>query len=337
MFNLKYAEFYITNVCNLNCINCNRLNNFAFSGHERWEDFQPLYKEWSEKITFDMLGILGGEPLLNPTFLDWVNGVLELWPTTKLNIITNGTQLSRWPELYQILKNNKDRVRLKITIHGKTLKNKTIDTIENFLVGPITKTYNDDIFPNHAWKDMWEIIRGDDWPDCPTANDFYLLPKDIQQECEENHDLGPQLWVDSNGVGVEVTLVNFFVTGPMIINNQELSLHNSDPDKAVETCMSKFCHHFSRGKLYKCGLMGILPDFIDQFYVDINNADRQLLNSYQAATPKWSDHEFEEFLTGLKNGTAIPQCKFCPAEYVSTRFDADTKKVKFQKRINNKI
>jgi len=295
-----------------------------------------MYEAWSKKIKFNRIGILGGEPLLNPTLLEWVNGLLELWPKTRLNILTNGTQLTRWPALYQTLLNNKDYTRLKISIHGKTLKDSTIDIVEKFLVGPITKTYDVEIFPDRQWQKMWDTIRGSDWPDCPSAKDFELMPEHIKRECNELHDLGPQLWVDANGVCAEVTLVNYFVNSSMIVhNNQELSLHNSDPIKAVKNCMSKFCHHFSRGKLYKCGLVGILPDFNEQFYLSITKEDQMLINSYQAAESTWSDQDFKTFLTDLKNGNPIPQCKFCPEEYISTKFDATTKKIKFKKKIKN--
>ncbi len=334
MFKHQGAEFHITNVCNLNCTNCDRFNNFAFSGHQRWQDFQHIYKEWSKKITLDRIGIIGGEPLLNPTLLDWVNGLLELWPNTRLNILTNGTQLSRWPKLYQILLDNKDYARLKVSIHGKTLKYSIIDNIEKFLVAPIIKTYDSEIFADEHWQKMWEVIRGPDWPDCLSAKDFYLIPENIRKECEEYHDLGPQVWIDANGVCTEVTMNNYFSKSAILVNdNQELSLHNSNPNKAVRHCISKFCTNFSRGKLYKCPIMVALPEFDKQFYINVSDEDRQLINSYQAAEYWWTDSDLETFLTGLKNGDPIPQCKFCPEENVVAQFDAGTKKIKLEKRI----
>jgi hypothetical protein len=41
-YHLSYAEFYITHVCNLNCPDCNRFNNYAFKGHQRWDDVKKL-------------------------------------------------------------------------------------------------------------------------------------------------------------------------------------------------------------------------------------------------------------------------------------------------------
>lgn len=334
MHNLPRVEFYITNVCNLNCTNCNRFNNYAFSGHQLWSTYKDQYREWSKRLEFKSIGILGGEPLLNPEFLDWINGLSELWPTTKLNILSNGTQLDRWPELYNLILESNNQIQLKFSIHGKSLKQSTISKIENFLHGDIVKKYDRMSFPDSEWQNMWEIIRGPDWPDCPSADDYYLLPLAIQQECETHHDLGPQIWTDANGVSVQVTLVNYFVNSTIIpdIESQSFNLYNSDPDKAVNNCMSKYCHHFVRGKLYKCNIVSILPEFDDQYYVNMSDEDRELLLMYRPAEHDWSDESLANFLTDLKTGKSIQQCKFCPETYASTRFDAGTKKIKFLKK-----
>jgi organic radical activating enzyme len=71
-------EFYITNVCNLNCVNCNRFNNHDFSGYQKWSDYKEIYAQWSRHIRLQRVTILGGEPLLNPTILDWIDGINEL-------------------------------------------------------------------------------------------------------------------------------------------------------------------------------------------------------------------------------------------------------------------
>jgi hypothetical protein len=284
----------------------------------------------------DYIGILGGEPMLNPEFMQWTSGLLALWPHTPLNILTNGTQLHRWPELYQIMLDNRDRMRLKITIHGLTIKHDTIQKIENFLQGPIYKRFDRNVFPDEAWQKTWSIIRGPDWPDCDNVDDYYALPEHIRDECEGQHDLGPQLWTDINGVTVQVTLVNYFVKSTLRPGQdlKTFTLHDSDPRRAVDNCMSKFCHHFSRGRLHKCGVVGILPDFDQQFYLDISENDRELINSYRPAETSWPDQQLKNFIIGLRLGDPIPQCKFCPESYESIKFDAGVKKIKFAKKAN---
>jgi hypothetical protein len=164
------------------------------------------------------------------------------------------------------------------------------------------------------------------------------MPEDIKLECERDHNLGPHFLIDANGVRAQVTVVDYFANSTISIDsNQRLSLFNSDPDKAVANCMSRHCHHFNQGKLYKCPIIGILPDFNQQFYLDITHSDQQLINSYQAAESTWSDQELEVFLTGLKKGKSIPQCKFCPETYVWSRFDSTTKKIKLEKKKKSNI
>ena len=57
---------YITHHCTLNCIHCNTFNNFNFKGSVDWLAERDNYKNWSEKVTSDNIGVLGGEPLLHP-------------------------------------------------------------------------------------------------------------------------------------------------------------------------------------------------------------------------------------------------------------------------------
>jgi hypothetical protein len=49
------AEFYITNVSNLTCSRCNRFNDHAFKGWQKWSDYEQAYKNWSEKIQINQI------------------------------------------------------------------------------------------------------------------------------------------------------------------------------------------------------------------------------------------------------------------------------------------
>ena len=93
-------EFYITNVCNLTCNGCNRFNNYAFTGFQRWKDYQEDYEKWGERIDLPRLSILGGEPTLNPTFMDWFRGLRKIWPDSRIEIVTNGTRLDKIKGLF---------------------------------------------------------------------------------------------------------------------------------------------------------------------------------------------------------------------------------------------
>ena len=91
---LAKIEFYITNVCNLTCRNCNRFNNHDFKGWQRWADYEPIYRSWAQHIDIDHIVILGGEPLLNPTIIHWIYGLNDIWHKN-VQILSNGTHLNR--------------------------------------------------------------------------------------------------------------------------------------------------------------------------------------------------------------------------------------------------
>lgn len=336
MRKLRYVEFYITNVCNLNCNNCNRFNNFAFSGHELWSTHKEVYRSWSQTLDFDRISILGGEPLTNPEFIDWVRGVAKLWPNSELSVVTNGTQLDRWPDLYRILVENKERMYLEVTLHGNTLKEYILNKVDNFLIGPIQKIFSTVDFPTNEWQTTWDCIKDPSWPDCPTVEDLYNLSEAIQRECFEMHDIGHYRLVDKNGVTFKVSNQAKFVQSAIRLEGNKIVLHHSDPQKAVNACISKYCHHFSQGKLYKCGVTGVLPSFLEQFPVDLTNRDRSIIYSYKPAEVYWSQQDLDMFLKNLKTGAAIDYCQFCTESKDTFAFESSQQKPKVIKIKNLK-
>ena len=98
-------EFYITNVCNLTCNHCNRFNNHNFKGWQKWADYEEIYRSWSQYIDIDHIVILGGEPLLNPTIIDWMYGLNDIWHQN-VQILSNGTHINHVRGLKQALKKN---------------------------------------------------------------------------------------------------------------------------------------------------------------------------------------------------------------------------------------
>ena len=140
---IPYAEFYIINVCNLACAGCNRFNDYNFTGYQRWSDYAEVYQQWAEQVDIGSIGILGGEPLLNPTFLAWVQGINQLWPGKKIRIISNGFRLDRHADLYPILEQHRN-IELWVGIHNKQHKSEIIQKVRDFGQAPHTVTFNAD-------------------------------------------------------------------------------------------------------------------------------------------------------------------------------------------------
>ena len=192
MIQLDFADVYITNVCNLNCTDCNRFNNFAFKGHQRWEDYKDDYEKWSSIVNIDHIVILGGEPMLNPDFLLWVDGITALWPSAKVEILTNGSVIDSWPDLYSRLSNPK--LSLRMSAHSAEVSTQSNKCIHNFLKGGLTKTlvYSTevsakltDIVDDELWALKYKQIKLDEWPDCDVRSDFASLDDAIKKECKD--------------------------------------------------------------------------------------------------------------------------------------------------------
>ena len=132
---LPYAEFYITNVCNLSCQGCNRFNDKKFKGWQSWHEYADVYAQWSQQLELDHMAIIGGEPFLNPTFYEWAKGLANLWPNSKIKIATNGTQFDKNHKFYNILREY-PKIELNVSLHNKVVKKSIIQSVENFLQAP---------------------------------------------------------------------------------------------------------------------------------------------------------------------------------------------------------
>lgn len=287
-------EFYITNVCNLTCSNCNRFNNYDFSGWQRWSDYKDKYELWSKHVRLQRVTILGGEPLLNPSLLDWVDGINHLWGKT-VQVLTNGTRLNHFPNLYERMIKFTDprypwvRNWLGVSLHNENDRERCFEEIKKFLQGKITY---------YGAKDGVAYTNG-----------------------------GNHAFVDSNGMKVCVWEYDEFYNAAVQRNHQgRFVLYNSDPKQAHQGCgFAQFkCYHFVRGGLYKCGPVALFPEFDQQQQLDITDDDRKLLNSYQALWPDQFDQHGQEFLDHIDE--VIPQCKFCPTNLGHQKIHAVSKK-----------
>lgn len=331
---LDYAEFYITNSCNFNCNGCNRFNNYKFTGMQKWKDYSDIYQQWSTILDLKRWSILGGEPMLNPDYLEWLNGVSTLWPTACGELLTNGYYLkSNNRDLYDIIKHSQGRINLNIGLHNINRREQVLDTVKSWLRGNITISIDSlESLPNLSanWKKSYAAIRDPSWPDCDSVQDWDNLTDAIKHECEQIFQLSPQLLantrlgqqlVDSNGVKVNIQMENYFHQGALIRNTtQSFQLHNSDPMTAHDQCHSKTCHHFDKGKLYKCGQTALFSEIDQQFVLNISSQDRELIYSYHPGSVDQSWQELANFINNIKQ--PIPQCKFCPEQYQVTEFSA---------------
>ena len=283
-------EFYITNVCNLTCKDCNRYNNYNFKGWQDWNDYKDIYTEWAKRIDIKHIVLLGGEPLLNPSICDWVSGIKNLWQNVQ--IVTNGTHLNLVPGLYDAINNTGSW--LQVSVHNVNDLEQHFQNIRTFLKEPIR--FSDD-------KNLVDHHRG--------------------QSTTFGSDYG---FLDRNGVQVGVSVQDSFYNISIYSNNNgKLTLHNNDPDHAHRDCgfVKYKNYHFIRGKLYKCGPVALLPEFDQQYPLDISDEDRVLLNSYRPLSINEFEDRGADFINNIDN--VIDQCKFCPTKFSNTQIFATNK------------
>ena len=218
---------------------------------------------------------------------------------------------------------------LEATGHGNTHVQQVLSNLKKFLKAPLNRIPSFDAEFNNNWK----AIRDESWPNTVDEDTWKLLPQHIVNEVLDTHIL-PQTFVDSNGVVVTLTNSNRFAESA-IIRGDNLRLHRSDPQKAIDVCLSKYCHHFMNGKLYKCGTVALLPEFAKQFNLIVSQDENKLMNSYEPATVFDSDKKFANFIENLSSGAPIPQCQFCTESNDWKKFEASNKKPKIPK-ISNK-
>lgn len=257
---LNQVEFYITNVCNLSCQGCNRFNNYKFSGFQRWNDFKDVYADWADQILPSSIGILGGEPLLNPDYMQWVSGIRQLWPNTPVGTVTNGYRLNQVKGLYDFILENKNNTFLSVGIHNKKSKPLIMSNIKKFLIGPLDyKFNNDNIYHQYM---------------------FITDSNGVQIKVEYN-------WWFHQGALIRDPELNTF------------TLHSSDVKKAHDICHSKYCHHFMNGKLYKCGAVALFPEFAQQHKMILSAEDQTLMMNYKPLEITDSYEHKKQFIANL--------------------------------------
>ena len=338
----------ITNVCNFNCDNCITFSNFNFTGHQLWKDYKEEFLKWSDILEPKSWEIVGGEPMLNPSVEDWISGITEIWPGLPGVIDTNGSTIKADNQkLYNLLVAVDAEVTVRISLHNKARREPMLDTIKKWLHEPIQITrftaMADLEHTQQTWLSSYANIKGAEWPDCTSTDDWVTLPEHIKLECINvfrlddpakiiDQTLGFKL-VDKNNITVIIENADHFFQNPIVPLEDRrgfrMQSNNSDPVKAHNICA--VCSTFIRGKLYKCHQVGHFAEFDDQYNIELENEDdRALLHSYKPATSDMSYDELSKFIKNLDQ--PIEQCKFCPETLEFTQLNATAKKMVFVKK-----
>ena len=131
---IDYLSFHVTNHCNLNCEGCYTLSNYHLDGHQLWQDYEKDIQSWSEKLSLNSWEIYGGEPTLNPTYLEWLSNLHRLWPDAQGYLKTNGYTINKKnTKLYDLLEKTNGKIKIGISLHDVSRLSNVIDNVKSFL------------------------------------------------------------------------------------------------------------------------------------------------------------------------------------------------------------
>lgn len=253
-------EFYITNVCNLTCDGCNRYNNYHFRGWQAWDDYADDLARWAKRIEIGHPVILGGEPLLNPDIVKWVNGLRRLWPEhSGVQIQSNGTRIDRVRGLYEAL-DPKEGNWIGISIHNPDDREEIFARIRNYLQAPIKESAD----KSHPIGSDYQFYDSNNWYVHAWMSNKFVQSNIIEQDGRYT-----------------------------LYNSDPTRAHENCTFRRFKN------YHWIRGRIYKCGPVALMPEFDQQHRFDISDEDRELLHAYRGLAVDEFDARGAQFLATL--------------------------------------
>lgn len=121
-------ETHIVDHCNLNCRGCTHFATLAPKKFININNFINDIKELSSKISLNRFRLMGGEPLLHPDIVSFIEESRKYFEHTKLCLVTNGMLLPKMSgKFWDALREN--NVQLDITKYPP-LKDKFSDYLD---------------------------------------------------------------------------------------------------------------------------------------------------------------------------------------------------------------
>lgn len=365
-YTLPVISFNITVTCNLNCNGCFVGSNFNYQGHSSWQEQRYIYERWAEKVDIKAWEMYGGEPLLNPDWYEWFEGISQLWPEARGWVLSNGYAVSaeKNKRLYELLKNSNGRYWLEISHHNADKEEWMIGQVHKFLEGEVKRTFMserdfwevrgldfDDLMGNQRCLDTlitsYNDIKDDSWPDIRSLEDWHSLPEHILHECKEVHGVTLEkirefvgstdntvlgVFTDANGVSVIVRRSTSFSDGVVSIldNDSGLAFHESDAGAAHRACLNKRCFEFHNGAMHQCNSVGHFEGWSRQLPIELTDGQRALIEGYKPLTADSTVEEIAQWFE-YDRKQPIPQCSLCPEKRTPFEIAATTKKIKFKR------
>lgn len=156
-----------------------------------------------------------------------------------------------------------------------------------------------------------------------------FLGDGVSEITENTKAGGKNRFVSKDNVEVETWDYTHFTKNALRITDQgRYTLHNNTPESAFQVCafQQHKNYHFIRGKIYRCGPVALFPELDDQFDLDLDPRDKELIRSYRPLSIDEYDDRADDFFAHIDD--MIPQCKFCSNDdtYHELKFVAQKRK-----------
>lgn len=127
------------------------------------------------------------------------------------------------------------------------------------------------------------------------------------------HTMRPALERKWNGITNGFFENTEFTPAAVIAQDVGFTVHRSDPDQAFNACTMRHSHTIFKGKLHKCPVMAVLPEFRTQHSVVMDSRQEELLGQYQPLSADCTDQQLTDFVD--TRNQPIDQCEFCPGDF----------------------
>ena len=256
----------------MTCSHCTGLAMYDFLGTFNWENGAARLAEWSKVLDLRYVSLCGGEPYLHPELELWFDNVRALWPEAKLEVLTNGTRLSKRVEMSRKFIRD-EKAYLQVSCHdANTFDDMNKDVLE------ILEPWKDTL--THVSK---EKVPLESWKTIEYYSEGRLLVR-LQQVTE----MAPPYhkYVDNGTVYFEM---------------------GGDQENSHRDCVWKDSYTFQHGILYKCPPVTNYPEA--KLQVKFEEQAVELLEKYKGCDPLEDPDSVLEFVANLSSSIAV--CQLC--------------------------
>jgi len=138
---LPFVEIMPIQSCNLSCTGCSNYSDLTHRGYLTWSQGRAQIEPWLERVNIPDIGIVGGEPLMNPDLESWILGMRALLPNSQIRFNTNGLLLHKYPDIIRLFEEIGNCV-FKITVH---------------VIDPVLEKNIQRIYDQYDWEPVTEF------------------------------------------------------------------------------------------------------------------------------------------------------------------------------------